>query len=62
MRAATVLADKGDIDGAVKDFDEVAADNADARRRIRDMARLRAGTPAGRQWLLRRRRQRASRR
>ena len=41
MRAATVKADKGDVDGAVKDFDGVAADNA-IPAGIRDMARLRA--------------------
>ncbi|TPI37021.1 tetratricopeptide repeat protein [Mesorhizobium sp. B3-1-6] len=41
MRAATVKADKGDVDGAVKDFDEVAADNA-IPAGIRDIARLRA--------------------
>ncbi|RUU50363.1 tetratricopeptide repeat protein, partial [Mesorhizobium sp. M2C.T.Ca.TU.002.02.1.1] len=41
MRAATVKADKGDVDGAVKDFDEVAADNA-IPTGIRDIARLRA--------------------
>src|SRR5690606_32205418 len=42
MRAATVKADKGDFDAAIKDFDAIAADGgvADA---IRDMARLRAG-------------------
>jgi len=42
MRAATVKADKGDIDAAVKDFDAVAADNA-IPASLRDMARLRAG-------------------
>ena len=42
MRAATVKADKGDFAGAVKDFDEVAADSA-IPASIRDMARLRAG-------------------
>ena len=42
MRAATVKADKGDFDGAVKDFDAVAADTA-IPDGIRDMARLRAG-------------------
>ncbi len=42
MRAATVKADKGDIDGAVKDFDAVAVDNA-IPASLRDMARLRAG-------------------
>ena len=41
MRAATVKADKGDVDAAVKDFDEVAADSA-IPAGIRDMARLRA--------------------
>jgi hypothetical protein len=42
MRSATVKADKGDFDGAVKDFDAVAADT-DIPTAIRDMARLRAG-------------------
>jgi len=42
MRAATVLADKGDFDGAVKAFDEVAADTSTPQV-LRDMARLRAG-------------------
>jgi hypothetical protein len=41
MRAATVLVDKGDFDGAVKQFDEVAADSS-IPGSIRDMARLRA--------------------
>ena len=41
MRAATVLADKGDFDGAVKEFDAVAADTS-IPAAIRDMARLRA--------------------
>lgn len=41
MRAATVLTEKGDFDGAVKAFDEVAADNA-IPGVLRDMARLRA--------------------
>ncbi|MDP3896225.1 MAG: tetratricopeptide repeat protein [Mesorhizobium sp.] len=41
MRAATVLADKGDFDGAVKAFDAVAADGS-IPGAIRDMARLRA--------------------
>src|SRR5437868_8265528 len=41
MRAATVKADKGDVDGAVKDSDAVAADSA-IPGGIRDMARLRA--------------------
>lgn len=41
MRAATVLKQKGDVAGAVKEFDEVSADGSipDA---IRDMARLRS--------------------
>ncbi|MBN9244596.1 MAG: tetratricopeptide repeat protein [Mesorhizobium sp.] len=42
MRAATVKADKGDAAGAVKDFDDVAADTA-IPASLRDMARLRAG-------------------
>jgi hypothetical protein len=42
MRAATVLADKGDFAGAVKEFDAVAADTS-IPQAIRDMARLRAG-------------------
>ncbi|MDG4880589.1 tetratricopeptide repeat protein [Mesorhizobium sp. WSM4884] len=41
MRGATVKADKGDVEGAVKDFDAVAADSA-IPAGIRDMARLRA--------------------
>ncbi|MER9841042.1 tetratricopeptide repeat protein [Mesorhizobium australicum] len=41
MRAATVKANKGDIDAAVKDFDDVAADTA-IPQGLRDMARLRA--------------------
>lgn len=41
MRAATVLADKGDVTGAVAGFDAVAADNS-IPVAIRDMARLRA--------------------
>jgi hypothetical protein len=41
MRAATVLAAKGDAAGAVESFDEVAAD-ASIPGSIRDMARLRA--------------------
>ena len=41
MRACTVLAEKGDAAGAVKQFDEVAADNS-IPAAIRDMARLRA--------------------
>jgi hypothetical protein len=42
MRAATVLAEKGDAAAAVKEFDEVAADKS-IPESIRDMARLRAG-------------------
>lgn len=42
LRAATVLADKGDTDGAVQAFDAVSADNA-VPVSIRDIARLRAG-------------------
>ena len=42
MRAATVLANKGDFAGAVTEFDAVAADTA-IPDSIRDMARLRAG-------------------
>jgi len=42
LRAATVLADKGDTDGAVQAFDAVSADNA-VPASIRDIARLRAG-------------------
>jgi hypothetical protein len=41
MRGATVKADKGDVDAAVKDFDGVAADTA-IPSGIRDIARLRA--------------------
>jgi hypothetical protein len=41
MRAATVLADKGDTAGAVAGFDAVAADGS-IPTAIRDMARLRA--------------------
>ncbi len=41
MRAATVLADKGDFAGAVTGFDAVAADSS-IPVAIRDMARLRA--------------------
>ncbi|MBZ9722664.1 tetratricopeptide repeat protein [Mesorhizobium sp. CO1-1-11] len=41
MRAATVKANKGDVAGAVKDFDDVAADTA-IPQGLRDMARLRA--------------------
>lgn len=42
MRAATVLAEKDDFAGAVKEFDAVAADGS-IPASIRDMARLRAG-------------------
>jgi hypothetical protein len=42
MRAATVLADKGDLAGAVAEFDKVAADTS-IPQVIRDMAKLRAG-------------------
>ncbi|MGE0501624.1 MAG: tetratricopeptide repeat protein [Rhizobiaceae bacterium] len=42
LRAATVLADKGDLAGAVAGFDAVAADTS-IPGSIRDMARLRAG-------------------
>ncbi len=42
MRAATVLADKGDAAGAVQAFDAVAADSS-IPDSVRDMARLRAG-------------------
>lgn len=42
MRAATVLADKGDFAAAVAGFDAVAADGS-VPQVIRDMARLRAG-------------------
>ena len=42
LRAATVLADKRDTDGAVQAFDAVSADNA-VPVSIRDIARLRAG-------------------
>ena len=41
MRAATVLADKGDLAGAVAAFDKVSADTS-IPLAIRDMARLRA--------------------
>jgi len=41
MRAATVLAEKGDAAGAVKEFDAVAADGS-IPASLRDMARLRA--------------------
>ena len=41
LRAATVLQDKGDVDGAVAAFDAVAADRS-APETIRDMARIRA--------------------
>ncbi|MBX3569061.1 MAG: tetratricopeptide repeat protein [Rhizobiaceae bacterium] len=42
LRAATVLADKGDHEAAVKEFDAVIADGG-VPAAIRDMARLRAG-------------------
>ena len=42
MRAATVLADKGDFEGAVREFDAVASDTS-IPVSLRDMARLRAG-------------------
>jgi hypothetical protein len=42
MRAATVLADRGDQTGAVAGFDAVAADGS-VPQIIRDMAKLRAG-------------------
>jgi hypothetical protein len=42
MRAATVLANKGDAAGAVAEFDAVAADGS-IPVALRDMARLRAG-------------------
>jgi hypothetical protein len=42
MRAATVLFEKGDFDGSVKAFDDVAADNS-IPQVLRDMAKLRAG-------------------
>jgi hypothetical protein len=41
MRAATVLQEKGDVEGAVAAFDAVAADTA-APDAVRDMARIRA--------------------
>ncbi|MCV0394257.1 MAG: tetratricopeptide repeat protein [Rhizobiaceae bacterium] len=41
MRAATILAERGDADEAVSEFDAVAADRS-APGAIRDMARLRA--------------------
>jgi hypothetical protein len=41
MRAATVLAEKGDFAGAVKEFDAVAADTS-IPESIRDIARLRS--------------------
>lgn len=41
LRAASVLADKGDAAGAVKAFDAVAADNA-VPQPLRDVAKLRA--------------------
>lgn len=42
MRAATVLSDKGDFQGAVAAFDAVAADTA-VPEVLRDMAKLRSG-------------------
>lgn len=42
LRAATVLADKGDATGAVAAFDAIAADGS-ADVALRDIARLRAG-------------------
>lgn len=42
MRAATVLAEKGDFTGAVAGFDAVAGDSS-IDPSVRDMARLRAG-------------------
>jgi hypothetical protein len=42
MRAATVMADKGDFAGAVAEFDKVSADTS-IPQSIRDLARLRAG-------------------
>ncbi|MBO6636396.1 MAG: hypothetical protein JJ937_17960, partial [Parvibaculum sp.] len=42
LRAATVLAQKGELDAAVAEFDAVAADSS-VPASIRDMARLRAG-------------------
>lgn len=42
MRSATVLAEKGDFAGAVKEFDAVAADTS-IPASLRDIARLRAG-------------------
>ncbi|MDW6020830.1 tetratricopeptide repeat protein [Mesorhizobium sp. BAC0120] len=41
MRAATVLSEKGDFAGSVKEFDEVSNDTS-VPEAIRDMARLRA--------------------
>jgi hypothetical protein len=41
MRAATVLQEKGDVEGAVAAFDEVAADTS-APDAVRDMARIRS--------------------
>ncbi|MFU0507687.1 tetratricopeptide repeat protein [Pseudaminobacter sp. NGMCC 1.201702] len=41
MRAATVLAEKQDFAGAIKEFDQVAADNS-IPAALRDIARLRA--------------------
>lgn len=42
MRAATVLFEKGDFAGAVKEFDDVSNDGS-IPQSIRDMAKLRAG-------------------
>jgi hypothetical protein len=42
IRAATVLADKGDFAGAVAEFDKVA-DDSSTPQALRDMAKLRAG-------------------
>ena len=42
MRAATILAGKDDFQGAIREFDAVAADSG-VPSSIRDMARLRAG-------------------
>ena len=54
MRAATVLADKGDAAGAVASFDEVAADTS-IPAAIRDMAQPARRAHPCRQRLLRRR-------
>ncbi len=42
LRAAAVIAAKGDVAGAVKAFDEVAADSS-VPKALRDVARIRAG-------------------